>query len=141
MTDKELRKLSRLELLELLLEAGKENTKLKEQIARLTAENKTSENIENLSVITGQVENVLKYASGLTKALEVASSGTKPVKKEKARVQNTPVREDAISDREIYRRMLSFFAENDDKLDVFPEETAHIVRTRINNIFESRKSN
>ena len=42
MTDKELRKLSRLELLELLLEAGKENNKLKEQIARLTAENKTT---------------------------------------------------------------------------------------------------
>ena len=37
MTDKELRKLSRLELLELLLEAGKENRDLKEQI-KLQAE-------------------------------------------------------------------------------------------------------
>ena len=52
MTDKELRKLSRLELLELLLEASKENRKLKEKINRLIAENQTAKNIENLSVVT-----------------------------------------------------------------------------------------
>lgn len=140
MTDKELRKLSRLELLEMLLEAGRENSKLKEQIARLTAENKTVEKIEKLSVITGQVENVLKYANGLTKALEAACAGGSSVR-ESVKAQSSPAKEDVLSDREIYRQMLSFFAENDDKLDVFPEDTANIVRTRINNIFESRKSN
>ena len=50
MTDKELRKLSRLELLELLLEASNENKKLKEKIVALKADIKTAQNIENLSL-------------------------------------------------------------------------------------------
>ena len=51
MTDKELRKLSRLELLELLLEATKENQRLKEKIEKMKIENRTAQNIENLSTL------------------------------------------------------------------------------------------
>ena len=66
MTDKELRKLSRLELLELLLEATTENEKLKEKLKKNEIEKEAAKSIENLSVTTRQVNTVLEYANNLT---------------------------------------------------------------------------
>lgn len=137
MTDKELRKLSRLELLELILEVGKENSRLKEEIGKLKAENKTAQSIEALSAATRQVENALIYANTLTDTLQSAP-------REGFRVSNVNdyygestsyhKKSDSMSDREIYRRILSFFAKNDDKLDVFPDDIENDVRNRINSI-------
>lgn len=145
MTDKELRKLSRLELLELLLEASKENKELKDKIERLKLENKTAHNIENLSVATRKVESALKYANSLTSALKNAPKESArsnyydrfntTEKKETSQIKNS-----SVSDKEIYKRMLSFFAKNDDKLDVFPDELEYDVRERIKSILEKRNS-
>lgn len=134
MTDKELKKLSRLELLELLLEASKENQKNKERIEKLMAENKTAQNIENLSVVACQVESALKYANSLTDNLKAA------VKCEQRNIstQEKQVKTDQLSDREIYIRMLQFFAKNDDKLNVFPEDIENDVRARIRSILERK---
>ena len=136
MTDKELRKLNRLELLELLLEASKENKKLKEQIKRLQLENKTTRNIENLSVITGQMETALRYANNITDTLRPSSNvkDNNAVNKSETKVQ-------PLSDVEIYKRMLLFFANNDDKLSVFPEDIKNDVRARLRSIRERKKSN
>lgn len=132
MTDKELRRLSRLELLELLLEASKENQQLKEQVARLTVENKTTENIENLSVITRQVENTLKYANNITYILKTGNADAV-----QASVKaDTAVADKHLSDKEIYRRILSFFANNNSKLDVFPDELCEDIRTRLNSLLK-----
>ena len=135
MTDKELRKLSRLELLELLLEASNENKKLKEKIIMLKAENKSAQNIENLSEVARQVESALKYANSLTDNLKTA------VKYESENTSNQEIqtKPDPMSDKEIYRRMLSFFAKNDDKLNVFPEDIENDVRARIKSILERKK--
>ena len=134
-TDKELRKLSRLELLELLLEASNENKKLKEKIVALKADIKTAQNIENLSMVASQVENTLKYANSLTDNLKtVAKDGTKNIITTTGRQINS----DGISDRELYIRMLGFFAQNDDKLSVFPDEIENDVRTRIRSILEKK---
>ena len=144
MTDKELKKLSRLELLELLLEASKENEKLKEQIKRLKIENKTTQNIESLSVITEQVESALKYANSLTDTLKTTSGkvGANSDIKEGLVNSNAPqIRSDPLSDVEIYKRMLRFFAKNDDKLSVFPIDIENDVRARIKSILERKKSN
>ena len=143
MTDKELRKLSRLELLELLLEASKENKKLKEKINALTAENQTAQNIENLSVVTRQVENALRYANSLTDTLktnsgDVSSSNNNTDSEKNAAVQ---IKSEPMSDKDIYIRMLSFFSKNDDKLNVFPTDIENIVRARIRSILENRKNN
>lgn len=127
MTDKELRKLSRLELLELLLEASKENKKLKDEIDRLNTENETARNIENLSAITEKVEKALEYANGITDSL-LAVRSKKPT-----------ASTDSPSDVEIYRRLLNFFANNNDKLDLLPSDIATDVRTRIKTILEKRK--
>ena len=140
MTDKELRKLSRLELLELLLEASKENKKLKEKVNMLKAENKMTQNIENLSAATRQVENALEYANGLTDVLKtISAEGVLPAKSTPGTVRNAEQpKGDVTSDREIYRRMLYFFAKNDDKLKVFPEDIENDVRGRIKSILEKR---
>ena len=141
MTDKELRKLSRLELLELLLEASKENRKLKEKINRLIAENQTAKNIENLSVVTHQVESVLKYANSLTNSLKSGSvdivSSYTALKAESTPKEEEPAsRTEEPNDKEIYLKMMCFFAKNEDKLDVFPDNLETVVRERIRNILE-----
>ncbi len=140
MTDKELRKLRRLELLELLLEASKENRELKESIERLKSENDTARNIENLSAATQQVENSLKYVNSLTdslkNALNEAASPRVNVKANIAKETEIHTESAYLSDREIYRRMLCFFAENTDKLSVFPSDIENDVRARIRRILE-----
>lgn len=146
MTDKELRKLSRLELLELLLEVSNENRKLKEKIITLKAESKTAQNIENLSLVVRQVENTLKYANSLTDSLSAAAKGelkNKPEAEvennsENLRIQEIDVKSDPLQDRDIYIRMLRFFALNDDKLNVFPADIENDVRTRIKSILERK---
>ncbi len=138
MTDKELKKLSRLELLELLLDVSKENRKLKENIKKLKDDNKAAESIEHLSVITRQVENALAYANNLTKTLDGAFD--KPIPSN-TYVKNTTSESGKVSDVDIYRRMLSFFAKNDDKLNVFPADIENDVRARIKSLLERNKSN
>lgn len=146
MTDKELRKLSRLELLELLLEVSNENRKLKEKIITLKAESKTAQNIENLSLVVRQVETTLKYANSLTDSLSAAVKGelkNKPETEvennsENLRIQEIEVKSDPLQDRDIYIRMLRFFALNDDKLNVFPADIENDVRTRIKSILERK---
>lgn len=132
MTDKELRRLSRLELLELLLEASKENQQLKEQVERLTVENRTTQNIENLSFITRQVENTLKYANNITDMLKTGIADTGPADAKPV----TQSADNRLSDKEIYRRMLLFFAKNDSKLEVFPDELSEDVRTRLKSLLK-----
>ena len=146
MTDKELKKLSRLELLELLLDVSKENKKLKDEISRLKIENKTTQNIENLSVITYQVESALRYANSLTDTLKTSSSegvssGEGYKKDSSIENRKSGVKSDILSDVEIYKRMLRFFAKNDDSLSVFPADIENDVRARIKSIFERKKSN
>lgn len=133
MTDKELRKLSRLELLEMLLAASEENEKLKEQIESLKTENRTAQSIKNLSAITDKAESILNYANSITKSLN-----SKPVTVEKKLPEPTSKitnhDSDNMSDREIYGRMLCFFAKNDNKLEVFPSDLENDVRARINSL-------
>ena len=133
MTDKELRRLSRLELLELLLEAEKENDSLKQQIEKLRSENKINKNIENLQSITRQAEKTLRYANSLSDTLKTTSDKLTSAK-------NTPSNNfRSQTDLDIYKHMLSFFAKNDDQLSIFPDELENTVRARINSILEKRK--
>ena len=135
MTDKELKKLSRLELLELLLEASNENQRLNEKIKVLEDESKTAHNIENLSLATGQVESALKYADSLINNLKASAQYTP----ESAEIREKQTVSKAVSDRDIYIRMLRFFALNDDKLGVFPADIENDVRARIKSILVRKK--
>ncbi len=142
MTTKELRKMSRLELLELLLDAGKENKKLKEQMQKLTAENEALQQLDSLSVLTRQLENSLQSANRLQASLQANTGQAQTAApKNSGNAQAKPVLRDVPlpADREIYRQMLRFFAKQDEKINVFPDELANIVRLRLKNLLE--KSN
>lgn len=139
MTDKELRRLSRLELLELLLEASKENEKLKEEIEKLKIENKTAQNIENLSVATHKIETALRYANNITDNLKGTSG--EYVAERVIKEKEDPIKANPLSDKELYRRILSFFAKNDEKLNVFPADLENDIRDRIKSILERMKTN
>lgn len=148
MTDKELRKLSRLELLELLLEASKENRKLKKIIENQKLENATAQNIRNLSEATLRVENALKYANSLTNSLKASPnevlppiihhipSGSTEMKDKQAKSEY-----EMPSDKDIYLRMLCFLAKNEDKLSVFPTDIEIDVRNRIISILKKGTTN
>ncbi len=140
MTDKELKKLSRLELLELLLEVSKENEKLKEKIEELKIGNKTTQNIENLSVVTRQAEDILKYASSIADLLKKNTGEAVAVSSVFKNERETLAKADPQSDKEIYCRILSFFAKYDDKLKVFPADIENDVRARIKSILERKKT-
>ena len=145
MTDKELRKLSRLELLELLLEASRENEKLREKLDKLKQEKNTAKSIENLSAATKQVSTVLEYANNLTDVLrktthEVVSANSK-TQDERAKITKTPEdKQNAVSDRKLYWRIMSFYAKNEEALNLLPADISGDVSSRIREILESRKN-
>ena len=141
MTDKELRKLSRLELLELLLDASKENRELKEKIEILKAESKTAQNIENLSMATRHVEEALRYANSITDALKTAPEKVAMPRSSVKPQSFIAGKDSTLSDKDIYRRILCFFANNDEKLSVFPSDIENDVRERIKSIINKRKIN
>lgn len=130
MTDKELRKLSRLELLELLLEASKENKKLKEQIETLKAENATAQNIRNLSDATLQVENALRYANSLTDTLKGAPHKAVTVRDENPGHEKN----NSVSDRDIYWRIMGFYSKNPEAALALPEKLRSDVSDRIQEV-------
>lgn len=135
MTDKELRKLSRLELLELLLEASKENKKLKDQIDILKAENATAQNIRNLSEATLQVENALRYANGLVDTLKAAPEKVAPVNGENVSREKAG----SISDREIYWHLMSFYYKKPEAMLVLPERLRNDISERIKEVLKRIK--
>ena len=139
MTDKELRKLSRLELLELLLEAGKENSRLKEEVSRLEIENRISQNIENLSVMMKQLEDSVGKVNGLADALKNVSVST--VKADCGKADKIKSENDGAADADIYKRLLVFFATNEEKTDILPTDVAEDVRRRIQSLLDKRKTN
>ncbi len=72
MKEKELRKLGRLELLELLLEVTKENDELKAQIDKLKTENEIAKGIDDIHGTAKQLGEVLDNAKHLGGAVEAA---------------------------------------------------------------------
>ena len=133
MTEKELKKLSRLELLELLLEASTENRALKERVASLSAEINQAQDIRHLSTAIRQIENALKYTDHITAmvkttAFEMSKSGNEHAMVELA--DSTP--EPSLLDKEIYRCLLHFFSDNPEALAALPLELQIAVRERVN---------
>ena len=106
----------------------------------MTCENKAARDIENLSVITRQVEKALEYANGITDSLKAGTGKPETVSAD-ITAKKTAAASGVLPDVEIYRQMLSFFAQNDDKLSVFPSDVENIVRERIKSILDKRKSN
>ena len=124
MTEKELKKLSRLELLELLLEASTENHELNEQVKKLKAEIDTAQHIQQLSDTVTQAESLLE------KVRYLAMSSPAP----DAEMANAEAPAPSLLDTEIYRCLLRFFAKNEELMAMLPLELQIAVQERIPDI-------
>ncbi len=169
MTDKELRKLSRLELLELLLEVSKENEKLNEKIKKLTEENENAKRIDNLAEATRQINTSLQYVNNLCLTLNVtpeadnandliteelkspeenipeekneaseneeATEDTSPESKKENEPEATA---DCVSDKDLYCRIMNFYAKNNNVLNTLPNDIKNDIVKRIGEILKKR---
>ena len=130
MTDKELRKLSRLELLELLLDVSQQNRVLEEKVKKLTVENENAKSIENLAVTTRQVNDMLGYAAALTGSVktdgEVIRARVQPV----TIATINPVSKKQ-TDKSVLARLIDFYEENDSALENLPDERKKEITDRI----------
>lgn len=142
MTDKELKKLSRLELLELLLEASNENKKLKDKIKKMTSENETSKSIENLAATTKQASDILDYANKLVETMKAVPADFTAEKSSAVRNVKTPSDNSKnYTDRNLYLRIMNFYAKNDEALEALPSELKNNITNRIKEILENRRNN
>lgn len=122
MTEKELRKLSRLDILELLLEQTKINEQLRLEIAELQGSDKKFNSIENLQKLNSQLSSALAYTDTLVKKVQ------KP--------QNTS---DKKSDKNIYSRIMYYYLKNDSALAHLPADLQDDIRERLRKITHESK--
>ena len=134
MTDKELRKLSRLELLEMLLDVSKENENLRAEIKKLNKEKDAAKSIENLTVATIHVNDMLRYANKLTESLK-GNSHTADTENnaEERTISGNSV---CSTDRTLYVQIMNYYLKNNSALESLPADIQEAVRNRIEEILK-----
>lgn len=164
MTEKELKKLSRLELLEILLEETKENESLRLELQEKTDKNIMTQNIKDLSLMTDKMSSALKKADELTKDLaKIAKDGITvtavsaemretrvsqvtgtqsyptPPKKENVQTARQQDRAAIISDRNLYWRLMKYYSQNEMALAFLPPDIQNDIKARLRGILNGRK--
>ena len=141
MTDKELKKLSRLELLELLLEVSNENTMLKQKMEKMTNEIENSKSIENLAATTKQARDILDYAQKLVENMKTTSENmdVENVTSNKV-VKNVPQHSKSYIDRNLYLRIMNFYSKNEKALEILPPELRSDIMNRVKEIINKRNN-
>lgn len=144
MTAKELKKLSRLELLELLLKATEENENLKEKIEQLEIENDTARRIEALHETACSLASSLETANTLTGVLKVtALGGVEPQRLRDTEAEEAPspkVPRKPRSDKNLYCSLLNFFVNHREALYILPADLREDVSERIAVLLERAKN-
>lgn len=140
MTEKELKKLSRLELLELLLDESRENKKLRAELEKIKTENSIEKKRENLSVITKQLNTALSSVHTLTRDLQKIREDTasQPQRTENLATDEKKKQENTF-DRSLYQRLMNFFYRNEIYTALLPKELQDDVKTRLRSILNERK--
>ncbi len=144
MTDKELKKLSRLELLELLLKESKEKEKMKAELEKLRAEKGLISTAKYLQDTASQIDSSLQNANALTDALKkiVSAEGLKSITQaadtcssapKKASVPDTKSSGESTDSR-LYKRLLLFFSRNSQALSHLPQELQEDIVKRLTEI-------
>lgn len=158
MTDKELKKLSRLELLELLLTESRENERLKEELEEAKRENTIERSAMYLSDTSKQLEGALQKVSSMISALSCAEGKivvTSAVQQDFSEsLVNESISEIAVNtvevneqdrqptedstdkyvDFNIYKNLIVFFINNPESLNVLPDDLRQTVLDRIEEI-------
>ncbi|MBQ8210351.1 MAG: hypothetical protein IJZ35_07215 [Clostridia bacterium] len=122
MTEKELRKLSRLDILELLLEQTKINEQLRAEIDRIQGSDSEFNSIENLQKLNSQLSSALAYTDSLTKKAQKSTSS-----------------QDRKSDKYIYSRIMYFYLKNDAAMSALPPDLQEDIRERLRKVINECK--
>ena len=154
MTDKELRKLSRLELLELLLKESSENQKLREELNKLKSENKIEKTAERLTETADNLDSSIQNIETIIQNL-IADKNTESAKDSKAESETEVIEETETTDTpesdilkqkknsedaDIYRRFMQFFYYNRNNLVFLPDDLRKDVTRRLSEIMENAQS-
>ncbi len=139
MTDKELRKLSRLELLELLLKESRENEKLKAELEKQKIENSIEKTTERLEKTANQFNTSFQSLETLVSMMKGFISENKPESSESSTEYSPEHLEDYLTfktkkmsaDTDLYKRLMQHFARNTDKLTYLPHELKEDIITRL----------
>ncbi|MBR3767911.1 MAG: hypothetical protein IKL10_06705 [Clostridia bacterium] len=158
MTDKELKKLSRLELLEILLEETKENEKLRSE---LETANNIIKNATIFSDLIGKMNNTLNDAQSFTTELrqitddmsrcnsrkEISNGNQCPSRQNdiptllnENKSPNSANNTNIISDKKLYISILKYFLANESALNSLPFDIQSDVRTRLRGILDAKKN-
>lgn len=135
MTDKELRKLSRLELLELLLRESKENRELKAELEKIKGEKSFEKTTEQLKEAAAQFDTSMQSAESLVTMLqrlvfgEAAASADSGARDKDSRDALT--RKKMLTDIDIYRRLMVFYSQNTDALSALPDRLREDIIRRL----------
>lgn len=145
MTDKELKKLSRLELLELLLIESHENQKLKHQLDRIQRDHAMALSVEQLNESSHQLqsalEQVLSLSDSLDKSLaqisESSNRAPSPAAPKEPEEPQPPAKAENI-DAAIYKSIISFFIDTPDAIFIFPDHLRQALTNRLKEIREKQ---
>lgn len=153
MNEKDLKKLSRLELLELLLAESKENEMLKNSVAapqrveisEVTIEPGSLKRIEKVANETNTaVMNIIKLLTEIKenpnseasiKETDISVNQDYPVNPTKRKSVNYT---DGSTDRQLFNRLMFYFAENTYLLDYFPKDIQQEIVAKIDEIFQMK---
>lgn len=162
MTDKQLKKLSRLEVLELLLEQTKINEQLRFEIDELKKEISAAKSIDTLEELTEQMNNALENLAGQTRKIEEFFAENKKSDEGKA-IQLPEEKEEQVQETEenseekpeeaeitikeqkrysninLYSRLMYFYYKNDNALNALPEDIQRDVREKLRGILNGEK--
>ncbi len=144
MTDKELRKLSRLELLELLLEQTKENEALKEQLANGTnvAQNTPQTALNSEAVVdpalSAKVDTAIKKLDSVLSAVSRLQTQNTPTVVYASNTQppvnfvSIPVAQNSqVNDSQLYFRILRYFSTNEELLLYLPQDISNDIKIKL----------
>lgn len=131
MKEKELRKLSRLEVLELLLEQTKEKEKLSEELEQLKATQNNSLQTQTLKELVDRMNEALKN-------IQSFQTNTNSAQKHSIPPEGKNESPTAVSDKNIYCRLLGFYYKNPDALNSLPLNLQKDIDARIKGLINEK---
>lgn len=142
MNEKELKKLKRLEILELLLEQSAINENMKQELQELKNRNNAAELTENLEKMISQMNYAIENVDHIADKLQQMSKkepGAESIENKNDRVVSVQQKNDTVTNKNLYGRIMYFFWQNDDVLSSLPDELQKDIRTKLRGILNDRK--
>lgn len=141
MTEKELKRLNRLEILELLLEQSKLNEDLKQELDELKKQNDAANSVGRLEEMIVQMNSALDSVGNITRNLQKSPTEEhRSEKKDQKNKENASEQEKTVvTNKNLYGRIMYFFWQNEDSLSLLPVDLQNDIKIKLRGIFNDKK--